>query len=411
MDTLFHRELYLSQMRGFYHDEGLIKVVTGVRRCGKSSLMRTVAEELCTDGIPQGRIVFLDLDARGNRRIRTADALEELIEKSVPETNETIYLFIDEVQNVDGFEDVVNAYRNDGGFSIFITGSNSYLLSGELATKLTGRYIEFDMFPLNFREYLEMKRFLGKPVSPNIDVEFAAYVRNGGFPKTLEYDSETDVQHYVQSLVNEIFEKDIRRRAKVRHRSVFDAVRAYMVANYGAPTSLKNLLAHFRDVEGIPITRETLKRYIDLLVQAKVLYRCPTFDMKSKRSLHGGEKYYLCDLAFHFATATDNRISYGPAFENLVYLYARSHRYSASVGRIGRLECDFILRSPEQNYSYIQVAYTIADEATEEREYRPFSRIRDGWPRYLLTNDRLLQKRDGVIHANIADFMAENRKF
>ena len=409
---LYRREKYLSRIRPFYHDEGIIKVLTGVRRCGKSCIMQSVAAELREQGVPESNIAYVDLDLRANRKVRTPDQLEALIDAAVPaDTPGTKYLFVDEVQNVRGFEGLVNGYRTDGGWSVFVTGSNSYLLSGQLVTKLTGRYLEFEVFTLDFAEYLGMKGMLGKPVDANRDAEFARYLRDGGFPKSVEYDGEAERRAYVRGVVQEIFEKDIKGANKVRHVSAFNAVRDYLVNNFGATTSLKGLLAHFRDVEKIPIRRETLNRYIQILVDAKVLYRCPRFDMKSRRSLQREEKYYLADLSFYFALNTDQRVNYGPALENVVYHYARTMGYDASVGRIGTLECDFVLRREAEGYSYVQVAMTIADPATEEREFRPFGRIRDGYPRYLLTMDRLLQRRDGVRHENVIDFIAEGREF
>lgn len=403
----YRREKYLEQIRGFYHDEGMIKAITGVRRCGKSCLMRSIADELMESGVPAPNIVFIDLDARSNRRIATPDALEILIDSSTsPDAVGTKYLFIDEIQNVEGFEELINGYRTDGGWSIFITGSNAYLLSGELATKLTGRYIEFDVFTLDFSEYLGMKRFFGKAVDANLSSEFSEYLMLGGLPKAVEYDSQEDKRAYIRSVINEIFEKDVKRSNKIKNVSVFNAVRDYLINNFGSSTSLKNLLAHFNDVEKVPIKRETLNRYIQILVDAKVLYRCSRFDMKSRKSLSRDEKYYLADLGFYFAMNTDARINYGPALENITYLYLRSKGYALSIGRIGELECDFIARGDFGEYRYIQVAMTIAERSTEDREYRPFEKIRDSYPRYLFTLDPLLQRRDGVHQLNLMDFIA-----
>ena len=405
---VYHRDKYLKQIRSFYHDEGLIKVITGVRRCGKSCLMLSIVDELREAGVPDGNIVFIDLDARGNRKVKTPDALEELIDRSTPPSAQgTKYLFIDEIQNVEGFEELVNGYRTDGGWSIFITGSNSYLLSGELATHLTGRYLEFEVFTLDFAEYLGMKRHLGKEIDPNLSKEFAEYLWLGGFPKAVEYDSEDDKRAYIRSVVQEIFEKDIKRSNKIKNVSVFNAVRDYLINNFGSPTSLKNLLAHFNDVEKVPIKRETLNRYIQILVDAKILYRCQRFDMKSRKSLTRDEKYYLSDLGFYFAMNTDARINYGPVLENVTYLYLLSTGYMVSVGRIGNLECDFIARRAFGDYFYVQVALSIADRATEDREYRPFEKIKDSYPRYLFTLDPLLQRRDGVRHLNLMEFIAD----
>ena len=231
---VYRREKYLSRIRSFYHDEGMIKVITGVRRCGKSCIMLSIADELRELGVPDENIVFLDLDLRANRKIKTPDALEELIDRTAPPgTQGTKYLFIDEIQNVRGFEELINGYRTDGGWSIFITGSNSYLLSGELATKLTGRYLEFEVFTLDFAEYLGMKRYLGKEVSSNLAQEFTEYIRLGGFPKAVEYDDERDKRAYVQGVVQEIFEKDVKRSNKIRNVSVFNAVRDYLINNFG----------------------------------------------------------------------------------------------------------------------------------------------------------------------------------
>ena len=404
---IYRREKYLRRMRGFYHDDGMIKVITGVRRCGKSCLMQSIAEELVESGIPSDRIIYIDLDSRSNRKVKTTDELEKLIDASTPaDTGGTKYLFIDEIQNVDEFELLINGYRTDSGWSIFITGSNSYLLSGQLATKLTGRYIEFEVFPLDFAEYVEMKRFLGRTVDDVLIREFTEYLALGGFPKTLEYEDIDDKRAYIKSVIQEIFEKDVKHSNKIKKVSVFNAVQTYLINNFGAPTSLKNLLAHFNDIKKIPIKRETLNRYIQILVDAKILYRCSRFDLKSRRSLMREEKYYLADPGFYFAINTDARINYGPALENVLYLYLASRGYELSVGRIGKLECDFIARR-RNAYAYIQVAMTIADRDVEEREYRPFGYIRDGYPRYLFTLDPLLQERDGVKHLNMASFMEE----
>lgn len=408
---LFPRENYLKKIRGFYHDDGMIKVITGVRRCGKSCLMQCIAEELRAEGVDEEHIVFFDLDRYGYRSVKAPEQLEALIEPLLAVSG-TKYLFIDEVQNVEGFEDVLNGFRTEGGFSIFITGSNSYLLSGELATKLTGRYIEFEMQTLDFGEYCQMKRFLGLPVSPNLAAEFDAYILEGGFPKAMEYPGLADKRAYVAAVIREIFEKDIRRRVKIKNVSVFNQVRDYVINNFGATTSFANIQSDLVSRQGVKIKRETLARYLQILEDAKIVSKCARFDLKSRKSLRGEQKYYLADLSFYFALNTDNRINYGPVLENIVYRYARAQGCKVSVGRIGKLECDFILRNPQMGYAYVQVAMTImADRATEEREYRLFQQIRDNYPKYLLTRSDPIQQRDGIIHANIPEFMQEGRTF
>ena len=399
---VFHREAYLRKLRPFYKSD-LIKVVSGIRRCGKSCLLLSVMEELRGEGVPEEAIVYLNLDKRGFKGIRRAEQLEEAIAARLPGKAEQVYLFVDEIQNVEGFEPVLNAFREEG-VSVFVTGSNSYLLGGELATKLTGRHVEFDLFPLSFREWLDMRAFLGKPVPADRNAAFAEYIRGGGFPKALEFDEPEAREAYVESVVGQILHKDVRRRVKIRNRPVFDKVRAYLVNNFGAPTSLRNLEEEFRRRQGLAVTQRTLKRYLDVLEKARILYPCPRFDLKSRKSLRGGEKYYLADTGIYFAANTDHRIPYGPVLENLVFAHLKSEGYRVSVGRIGALECDFIVRRREE-YAYVQVSMSIAEPATEEREYAPFAKIRDNYPKVLLTLDPLLQHRDGVRHLNLLDFL------
>ena len=406
----FPRDNYLKKIRDFYHAADIIKVITGVRRCGKSCLMETIVDELKKGGIPEENIYFYDLDSKDLNKIVKADQLERLLE-SIPNVQGIKYLFIDEVQNVEGFETVLNGFRGTGEWSIFITGSNSYLLSGELMTKLTGRYVEFEMFPLSFEEYEEMKRFYNKEIAADRQEEMQNYILEGGFPRTVFLDTMAAKRRYVQSVIAEIFEKDIRARLKIRNKNSFETVQKYIVNNFGATTSLKSLRKAIEQT-GTPISEATLARYIKALLDAKILYECPRFDMKTKKSLSGEKKYYLADLSFYFVQNTDNRINYGPVLENIVYVYAKSHDYSVSVGRIGKLECDFILRDNEMQYSYVQVSYTTAlSKETEDREYRPLESIKDNYPKYVATMDTLLQRRNGIAHINLVDFMKNGEEF
>lgn len=407
---LFKRENYLNKIRPFYDETEIIKVITGVRRCGKSSLMKTIVEELIDKGVKNENIIFLDLDSREYRKIKTDDQLDELLQLN-SKAYGLKYVFIDEIQNIKNFEEVVNAYRGDGDFSIFITGSNSYLLSGELTTKLTGRYIEFEMFPLSFEEYIDIKKFYKKPVNTNLMVELNNYLLEGGFPLAIQYDNLADKRTYVKSVISEIFDKDIKSRIKINNREAFVKVRDFVINNYGATMSISSLQKTL-EKDGMAIKRTTLDRYIKALTDAKILYECKRFDMKSKKSLTGEKKYYLADTSFYFATNIDNRINYGPALENIIYIYARSRNYEVSVGRIGKLECDFILRDNNLNYAYVQVSYTINESKdTEDREYKPLEKIKDNYPKYVITTDYLLQHRNGINHVNLMDFICNKEEF
>lgn len=411
IENLYPREKYLAKMRGFYHECEIIKVLTGVRRCGKSSIMKMVIGELLAQGISQEDILYFNLDKRPYIKITEPEQLDQLIEEHY-NADRTQYLFIDEVQNVKNFESVVNSWREEGNLSIFLTGSNSYLLSGELATKLTGRYLEFNILPLTPDEFIGMKQFFGKTVPTDTQELLNTYIYEGGFPYAVKLDSISDKRTYVQGLIDEIYKKDIQKRIKIRNRSVFDAVMKYLINNFGATTSIQNIVDDLNK-NGTSVKRETVNRYIEALVSAKIVMPCDRFDMKSRKSLKGEKKYYLSDFSFYYALNTDNRINYGPALENIVYNYATSHDYKISVGKIGKLECDFILRDKALNYSYVQVAYTIlASKETEDREYRPLETIKgDNYPKYVATMDRMIQIRNGIGHINIMDFIKENKKF
>lgn len=414
MEKLYYREKYLKKLRGFYDDVDMIKVITGVRRCGKSTLMEMVCGELLEKGIDPQNIIYIHLDRRPYKSIKTSDKLEEVIDAKAVGLNGVKYLFIDEIQNVDGFEEVVNAYREEREYSIFLTGSNSYLLSGELATKLTGRYIEIEMRTLTFDEYLGMKQYFDKPVDPDMEKEFLRYIVEGGFPLAVKYDSYEDKMLYINSVIDEIFEKDIKKKNKIRKKKLFQKVQTYIINNFGATTSVKSICDYLTE-HGDSITPVTVYNYLNILEKAKIVSKCERFDMKSKRSLNGEEKYYLSDLSFYFSRNTDGRINYGPVLENLVYNYLRSKDYKVSVGKIGALEVDFITRKGIDEYAYIQVARTIDNDnydesgknITEEREYRPLERIADGYPKYLITMDKLLQKRSGVKHLNIVEVLLD----
>lgn len=408
---LFKRENYLSKIRGFYHETDIIKVITGIRRCGKSSIMQIISKEIVDGGVNPSNIIYIDLDKRGYTKVRSADQLESIIDDAAKNIKGTKYLFIDEVQNVNGFETLLNGYREEGDYSIFVTGSNSYLLSGEIMTKLTGRYIEFEIYTLSFAEYLEMKRFYKMPTDENLMVELNKYIKEGGFPRTLFFDNDVDKRTYVKGIVDEIFKKDIKRRVIIKRKETFDLVRDYVINNAGATTSINNILDDLYK-SGLRISKSTLLKYLRHLIDAKILYECDRFDMKSKKMLSGEKKYYLADLSLTSVTNPDSRINYGPVLENIVYIYAKSRGYEVYVGRIGKLECDFILKDIDLNYSYVQVAYTILNSKdTEDREYESLEKIKDNYPKYVLTTDFLLQKRNGIIHANLMDCMQKDLLF
>ena len=411
-NNVYPREKYLKKIRPFY-DSDIIKVITGIRRCGKSFILKAIMNELIDIGIPKTQIIYIPLDRRGYKNIKTSEELETKIESMLGD-DENYYLFIDEVQNVFGFESVIHAYAEEG-YSIFLTGSNSYLLSDEISTKLTGRYLNFETFTLDFSEYLEMKRFFKKKIDQDIYVEFEEYILNGGFPKTIEFDDIQARQTYARGIISEIFEKDVKTRKRISNVPVYERVQSFLLNNYSAPFSLSNLLECL-EKEGYKTKATTVRGYIEDLKKAKIIYECNRFDLKSKKSLRREQKYYLSDLAIYFTMNTDNRLSYGLSLENMVYLYLASQDYQISIGKIGKLECDFITRNTSGDYAYIQVTYTMqgedikATERIKEREYRPFRKIRDGYPRYIVSLDRFRDQQEGVHHINAIDLFLGKEK-
>ncbi len=409
MGNLYKREEYLSKIRGFYNDASMIKVITGIRRCGKSYFLKSVIEELKSNGVKDKDIIYIELDKKDYIHITDSSQLESVIDSFIVD-DDFKYLFIDEVENVKNFESVVNSYREEGNISIFLTGSNSYLLSGEIVTKLIGRYIEIEMLPLNFYEYVDMKKFLGKEVNSNIYIEFEDFIRNGGFPGALYYDKYEDKLLYTINVIKQIFEKDIRTHRKIKDKALFDVIEKFVVNNFGQIISVGSIYDYLVNNEKISIDRRTIKNYIEVLENAKIIYSCDLFDIKSKKVIEKEKKYYLADLSIYYLLNSDNRINYGPVLENVLFSYLKSKNYSLSVGRIGNLECDFIARRGVSEYFYIQVSKNIDDEKTKNREYRPFYEIREMYPRYLFVSDLILQDNvDGIKNVNIVDFIFNNK--
>jgi len=360
-------------------------------------------------GVSDNDIIYIELDKKEFKDIDTPKKLEKVIDGFVND-KAFKYLFIDEVQNVKNFEMVINAYKEEGNYSIFLTGSNSYLLSGELVTKLTGRYIEIEMLPLNFYEYVDMKRYLEKEIDINIYREFEEYIRNGGFPGALHYNNYEDKLLYTKNVISQIFEKDIKSNNKIKNKALFEVIQKFVINNFGSVISIGSIHEYMFKNENINVDRRTIKKYVEILEKAKIIYSCDLFDIKSKKVLDGEKKYYLADLSIYFALNTDNRINYGPVLENVLYSYLKSKNYNLSVGKIGNLECDFIARRGIDEYFYIQVSKNIDDEKTEKREYKPFYEIKEMYPRYLFVLDLILQKNiNGINNVNIVEFILNDQ--
>ena len=409
MNKIYKREEYLNKVRGFY-DDTMIKVITGIRRCGKSYLLKSIIKELKERGVKDKDIIYIELDKKEYKNINEPSQLEQLIDSLIID-DDFKYLFIDEIQNVTGFESLINSYKEENKFSIFLTGSNSYLLSGELITKLTGRYIEIEMLPLNFYEYVDMKKIMGINIDSNIYREFEEFIRSGGFPGSLNYENDKDKFLYTKNVILQIFEKDIKNHKKIKDKDLFEVVQKFVINNFGSIISIGSIYNYLKKDKNIKVDRRTIKNYIEILKNAKIIYECDLFDLKSKKVLDGEKKYYLADLSIYYVFNTDNRINYGPVLENVLFSYLKTKDYSLSVGKIGNLECDFIARKGRDEYFYIQISKNIDDKKTEEREYKPFYEIKELYPRYLFVLDLILQKNvNGIKNVNIVDFINNNEE-
>ncbi|ETP72260.1 putative ATPase (AAA+ superfamily) [Lachnospiraceae bacterium JC7] len=341
---LYKRQYYLKKIREFYQDKELIKVLTGIRGCGKTCMMEMIINELRWRGNAAVNLIHIDLDTKEFRNIKNIEKLRIAIkEKMVPSKDGTIYLFIDEIQMIDDFESLIETLYNEGRYSIFLSASSSYLMSDTFRKKFEDHYRVFEIFPLSYAEYEGMKDFMSMKKEENPLLEFARYVHDGGLPKVLQCDNAQEKQKYILGVLEEIFKKDIAKMEKIRHVVYFKQVQEYIIDSFGESISMTRLTDYFRNYVRIPVKRETLERYLELLERAKLVYRCNRFDIKTEKELQGDQRYYLTDLGFYFAKKTDSKIDYSLVMKNIIYMYLKSREYNIATGRIGKRECDFVL--------------------------------------------------------------------
>ncbi len=341
---LYKRQYYLQKIREYYQDKDLIKIMTGIRGCGKSSLMEMIMNELRWRGNAAVNLIHIDLDTKEFKNIKNAEKLRIAIkEKMVPSKDGTIYLFIDEIQMIDGFEGLLESLYNEGRYSIFLSASSSYILSEDFETVFHNRYKVFEIFPLSYAEYEGIKDFNNIKKESNSILEFGRYVHDGGLPGVLQCQDAQEKQKYINGVLDEIFKKDIAKMEKIRHVVYFKQVQDYVIDTFGENVSMTRLTDYFRNYVKIPVKRETIERYLELLEKAKLVYRCNRFDIKTEKELQGDQRYYLTDLGFYFAKKTDSKVDYSLIMRNVIYMYLRSRDYNISTGRIGKRECDFVL--------------------------------------------------------------------
>lgn len=393
---MIERKDYLEKLKK-WKDKDLIKVVTGIRRCGKSTLFELYIDYLKKIGIENNHIISINLENPDNE-FDTYKELYKFVKEQIKD-NKQYYVFLDEVQNVPEFQKAVDGLYIIKNVDVYITGSNAYLLSGELATLLTGRYIEIKMYPLSFEEYIN---YYKKEADEKI---YLNYINRSSFPYALNLDDEGEVDDYLDALYNTIILKDVAQRKKISNISMIRTVAKFMFNNIGNCLSIKKI-ADTLTSDGRPISVHTVESYVDALVESYIFNKVSRFDVKGKQYLQSGEKYYATDVTMRYALLGRRNIDAGHILENIVYLELIRRGYKVYVGKTGEKEVDFVAENKE-GFTYFQVAYTTREKATLERELEPLQEVNDHYPKYILTMDiDPVADYNGIKKMNVLDWLS-----
>lgn len=396
------REKYLSKIRPFY-DQDLIKVITGIRRSGKSIILLQIIDELKERGIQESQIIYINFEDEDYSFIQNDKDLHKYIKEKII-NKEKYYLFFDEIQNVEKWEKAINSFKATKNVSIFITGSNSDLLSGELATHISGRYVSFKIFPFTFKEVCEMKGLKDKQ---NIEEQFQNYLTWGGMPQRFAFTDDMQTKTYLSDLYDSIVVKDIISRYNIKDIELLNRIAEYIVTTPSQNFSAESLSKYFLGTDKREVSKVTLYNYLEYMNKAFLINKADRYDVRGKRILNGKYKYYLTDLGLGQVKNSGKRPQLGAYLENIVYNELLSRGYDVKVGDLDKAEVDFIATRFEEKI-YVQVAYILADEKTEEREFGAFKGIEDNYPKYVLTMDKFDFSRDGIIHKNVIDWLIED---
>ena len=399
--ALIYRPLYVDKIMA-YADTPFVKILTGVRRCGKSTILNMIMERLKTErNIPEERIVSRRYDSMEYEGLTAKQMYSELKDHLSPE--ERTYLFLDEVQEIKGWEKVVNSLASDFDVDVYVTGSNSRMMSSEISTYLTGRYVSFRIFTLSFGEYLMFKSRYAEVGEPK--AELADYLRLGGFPATrLRPYSQDEIYTIVRDIYNSTIFSDIVRRNQVRKVDQLERVVKYAVNNVGNTFSAKSVSDYLK-AEHRALDNETVYSYLEQLEKAYLIHRCSRYDLQGKEILKTQEKFYLADTALRYSVLGYNADSAASALENVVYLELCRRGYTVNVGKCGSGEIDFVaVRQNEKLYA--QVTQELSSPKTEKREYNRLLEIHDNYPKYVLTTDAFSGGNyEGIKTMHIADFL------
>lgn len=398
------REAYLQKIRPYY-DADLIKVITGVRRAGKSILLETIKDELLQRDVDSEHIIYINLEDMDYEFIKTASDLHNAVKLMIVDS-EKYYIFLDEVQHVKDFEKALASFRATLNVSVFVTGSNSTLLSGELATLLTGRTVEFEVFPFSFLEAKEYKELNGYAVSED---DIYDYLKWGGLPLRFNFHDETSVRRYVTNLYDSIINKDIIKKGRNIDKETFKHVSLYVLANAGKEFSVANIVAYFANKNKKSISERTVYNYLDKMRKSYLLHTVPRYNIVGKEALKTKEKFYATDTGLR--TINTNSINYEDTFflENVIYNELCVQGFTVYVGKTYKGEIDFVAIKDGKK-CFIQVAYLLANPTTIEREFGAFKPITDASPKYVLSLDKIDMSKNGIIHINIVDFLLHKKE-
>lgn len=398
---MIKREMYMKRIRPFLGTE-LVKVMTGIRRCGKSVMLELIKEELVESGVNPAQFISINFEDLNYMHLQTAKALYADITKRAAEIGGKVYLFFDEIQEVADWEKCINSFRAALDCDICITGSNAKLLSGELSTYLGGRYAEFVIYPFSFAEFMELYR----PIVPNEPIQtcFRKYLLSGGMPylANIRYE-DAPSRLYLRDLFNSVQLKDIVKRNKIRDVDLLERIIAYVIANVGTTFSASSL-AKFLKNERRTVAPETILNYIKYCCDAYLFYQVKREDLQGKQILSSNEKYYIADHGIREAVFGGNMRDINLILENIVYLELLRRNYKITVGRAGDKEIDFVCDKQGEKL-YVQVCYLLASDETVRREFGAYDHIRDNFPKYVVSLDELDLSREGIKHRNIRDFL------
>lgn len=400
---MIKRRFYLDKMAKLMDTED-IKVITGVRRCGKTVLLKQIIDELKNSGIASENIIYINFESSKYKNIKNDADLDEFVFSKTKNLNGKVYLLFDEIQKVKNWEVSLNSYRVDLDCDIYITGSNSQLLSGELATLISGRYISINMLPFSFKELIQYYNEI------NVDIDdnqlFEHYLSYGGFPGVLNYENE-EKEKYLHDLYSTIVLNDILRKNKIKDIDLLERLMEFMISNIGQIFSANSISKYIKN-ERRKTSPHTIINYMDYARNAFIFYQIKREDIKQKRKLLIADKYYLVDPGFYFIFNNSTQRNWGQLLENIVFLELIRQGYSITIGKIQDLEVDFVCKKANQ-IKYIQVSQSILDENTRQREFKSLEKIPDSYPKYVITMDSFDFSANGIIHLNIIDFLkAEN---